>query len=281
MVIILLACAGITLVAGNLQGVFEGKLIDTDSYARVSRIEAMFEAGRVLQYTPRDNSGLNIPLHWTHLLDALILLLMLPLRLFFPLSEALRLGGAAIGPVSTAMVALAAFQAVRLAAGSGRHAITVAVLAAMAPGIVAYGAFGRADHHVVLAAIAVIMPALAYAAGAGGRGLWPAIAAGALGGLGEWISPEALPFLLVAWGIAGLRDVEAARRVGPRSMALAAGHLAVLALGLLIDPPASGRLAPPSCRRTAAPMTARTGRPAGRATPRSAPGATRPVARDA
>ena len=232
------------MVAGNLQGVFAGKLIDTDSYARVSRIGAMLEAGRVLQYTPRDNSGLNIAVHWTHLLDAMIFLLVWPLRLVFPLPEALRLAGAAIGPLSTAMVAVAAFQAVRLAAGSGRHAITAAVLAALAPGIVAYGAFGRADHHVVLAAIAVIMPALAYVAGTGGRGLMPAIAAGALGGLGEWLSPEALPFLLFAWGVAALRDVEVARRVGPRALALAAGHLAVLALGLLIDPPTSGRLSP-------------------------------------
>ncbi|MBX3500322.1 MAG: hypothetical protein KF889_12815 [Alphaproteobacteria bacterium] len=242
-VTIVLACAATSLVAGNLQGVFDGKLIDTDSYARVSRIEAMVEAGRALHHTPRDNSGLNIGLHWTHLLDGLILLLSLPLRLFLPLGESLRLAGAAVGPVSTVLVALATFQAVRLAAGSGRHAITAAVLAAMAPGIVAYGAFGRADHHVMLSAIAVIMPALAYAAGIGGRGMMPAIAAGALGGLGEWMSPEALPFLLFAWGIAALRDVEAERRVGPRALALAAGHLAVLLLALLVDPPANGRLA--------------------------------------
>jgi len=242
-VIIILACATVSIVAGNLQGVFDGKLIDTDSYARVSRIEAMVEAGRALHYTPRDNSGLNIGLHWTHPLDGLILLLSLPLRLFFPLGEALRLAGAAVGPVTTVMVALAAFQAVRLTAGSGRYVITAAVLAAMAPGIVAYGAFGRADHHVLLAAIAVIMPALAYAAGSGGRGLKPAIAAGALGGFGVWLSPEALPFLLFAWGLAALRDVEADRRVGPRALALAAGHLAVLVLALAIDPPASGRLA--------------------------------------
>jgi len=242
-VIVILACAAISIVAGNLQGVFDGKLIDTDSYARVSRIEAMVEAGRALHHTPRDNSGLNIGLHWTHLLDGLILLLSLPLRLFFPLGEALRLAGAAIGPLSTMLVAMAAVQAVRLVAGSGRHAITAAVLAALAPGVVAYGAFGRADHHILLVAIAAIMPALAYAAGSGRRGLAPAIAAGALGGLGEWMSPETLPFLLFAWGVAALRDVEADRRVGPRALALAAGHLVMLGLALLIDPPASGRLA--------------------------------------
>ena len=243
LVIIILACAATTLLTGNLQGVFEGKLIDTDSYARVSRIEAMFEVGRVLQYTPRDNGGLNIPLHWTHLLDAMILLLMLPLRLFFPLHEALRLAGAAIGPASTAMVAVSAFLTVRLSAGSGRFAISAAVLAALAPGIVAYGAFGRADHHVVLAAIAVIMPALAYVAGTGRRGLMPAAMAGVFGGLGEWVSPEALPFMLIAWGITALRDVEAERRVGPRALAFAGGHLALMLFAWLIDPPAGGRFA--------------------------------------
>lgn len=241
--IIILACAAVTLMAGNMHGVFEGRLIDSDSYARVSRIEAMVEAGRALHHTPRDNGGLNIALHWTHLLDGLILLLSLPLRLFFPLGESLRLAGAAIGPLSTVLVALAAFQAVRWAAGSGRHAITAAVLGALAPSIVAYGAFGRADHHVMLVAIAVIMPALAYVSDANRRGLIPAILAGALGGLGEWMSPEALPFLLFAWGIAALRDVEADRRVGLRALALAAGHLGVLALALLVDPPASGQFA--------------------------------------
>lgn len=243
MVVIIVGCAATTLLTGNAQGVFEGKLIDTDSYARLSRIEAMLEAGRVLPYTPRDNGGLNIPLHWTHLLDAMIVLLMLPLRLFFPLQEALRLAGAALGPVSTAMVAAAAFQAVRMAAGSGRQAITVAVLAALAPGIVAYGAFGRADHHVVLAAIAVIMPALTYVAGAGRRGLTTVAMAGAVGGLGGWISPEALLLMPFAWGIAALRDVEAERRVGPRALAFAGGHLAVMLLAWLIDPPAGGRFA--------------------------------------
>lgn len=242
-VIIILACAATSMMAGNLQGAFDGRLIDTDSYARVSRIEAMLEAGRLLHHTPRDNGGLNIPLHWTHLLDGLILLLALPLRLFFPLNEALRLAGAAIGPLSTAMVALAAFQAVRLAAGSGRHAITAAVLAAVAPGIVAYGAFGRADHHVMLAAIAVVMPALAYVAGIGGRGLMPAAIAGGLGGLGIWMSPEALALLPFAWGIAALRDIEAERRVGPRALALAGGHLAVMLFAWLIDPPSGGHFA--------------------------------------
>jgi len=241
--LIILACAGVSLVAGNLQGVFDGKLLDTDSYARVSRIEAMLDAGRALHHTPRDNSGLNIPLHWTHLLDGLILLLSLPLRWAFPPAEALRLGGAAVGPVSTALLALAAFQAVRLASGGGRHAITAAVLAALAPSIWAYGAFGRADHHVLLTAIAVIMPALAYVAGVGGRGLTPAVLAGALGGLGVWMSPEQLPFLLFAWAIAALRDVEADRRVGPRALALAGGHLAVLALAMLVNPPSGGRFA--------------------------------------
>lgn len=242
-VTIILACAAVSLVAGNLQGVFEGNLIDTDSYARVSRIEAMLEAGRALHHTPRDNGGVPIALHWTHLLDGLILLLSLPLRLFFPPGEALRLAGAAIGPLSTIMVALAAFHAVRLAAGRGRHAITAAVLAALAPGIVAYGAFGRADHHVALAAIAVITPALAYVAGSGGRGRGPAIAAGGLGGIGDWLSPEQLPFVLFAWAVAALRDVEADRRVGPRTLAFAAGHLAVLLLAWLIDPPSGGRMA--------------------------------------
>lgn len=241
MVIIILACAALTLVIGKGEGVFDGKLIDTDSYTRVSRIEAMVEAGRMLHHTPRDNSGLNIPLHWTHLLDGVILLLSLPLRLFFPLGEALRLAGAAIGPLSTGLTALAAFLAVRLASGSGRYVIAAAVLATAAPGILSYGAFGRADHHVMLAALAVIMPALAYAAGPGRRGLALAALAGVLGGLGEWMSPEALPFLLFAWGIAALRDVESERRVGSRTTALAAGHLAVLVLALLVDPPAGGR----------------------------------------
>ena len=40
-----------------------------------------------------------------------------------------------------------------------------------------------------------------------------------------------------------MRDVGGRAPYRPRALALAVGHLAVLALALLIDPPASGRLA--------------------------------------
>jgi hypothetical protein len=230
-----------TLVAGKSHGAFTGLLVDTDSYTRISRIVASLEAGSVLAHIPRDNSGHAVALHWSHLLDAAILLLALPLWPFVGVSEALRLAGSALGPISAVAAALAALWAARVLGASVQAAFAAGILAALSPAITGYGAFGRADHHVLLGAVAIVCPLLVgmdRRFRLGSAALWGGVTAG----LGLWLSPEVLPFVLLAWAFAMLRDIDGGR-IANRTRDFCVALLVIVVLAFLIDPPPSGRWA--------------------------------------
>ncbi|MBL8675518.1 MAG: hypothetical protein JNL07_11560, partial [Rhodospirillales bacterium] len=233
----------VPVLVGGRDGIVLGLLSDTDAYTRVNRIIASVEAGRVLDHVPRDNSGDAVPLHWTHLLDALIMAIALPLRAYMDWSEATRLAGAAIGPLSTLVVALAAVGALRAILPGAGAILATGALAALGPHVLDYGAFGRADHHVLHGAVALAAPALAYAATRLDAGARLAIAGGAVGGLGVWLSPEPLPFILFGWALTLLSDTRPVDRTRLRALSFAGGDLGAVALGWVVDPPSGGRFA--------------------------------------
>jgi len=235
--VVVLALAWPTLF-GWQTVIVHGSLPNPDSFTRVNRILASIEAGHVLSYVPRDNSGVPVPLHWSHLLDIAIVLLALPLMPHFGLAEALRLGGAMIGPVTVAALALSAMYAVRVATGHWRLAAVAGASSALATSVLSYGALGRADHHVLLATLATLTLALAWHAR--GHGARPARIAGLAAAMGMWISPEMLPFSLIGWAIAITGDAVQGGRIGARASGYAVVHLAVLAFALIVDPPAHG-----------------------------------------
>lgn len=211
-----------------------------DSYTRLLRLIGSLETGHLLHHVPGDNSGAIVPLHWTHLLDGLILLLALPLLPFMPLSEALRLAGAAVGPVTAAAAGIAAMVAVRAVSGRTRGAALAGVLAVLGTNVYCYAAFGRADHHVLMGTLAVLTITLAHVSGRRGPRL--AAMAGGIGALGVWTSPEAMPFALLGWAFALLADTGRDGRIGARATAFALSYLIVLAGALLLNPPPTGWL---------------------------------------
>jgi hypothetical protein len=220
--------------------VVQHALPSPDSYTRVLRLLASVQAGQILHHVPGDNSGAVVPLHWTHLLDGMILLCALPLLPFMPLSEALRLAGAAIGPVTTAAAGVAAMYALRLLSGRATGATTAGVLVVFSTNVFCYAAFGRADHHVLMGALAIATLVLAHVSAE--RGQRAAGAAGIAAALGVWTSPEAMPFALLGWAFAILADTRRDRRIGRRATAFAAAYLVVLTAALLLDPPPAGLL---------------------------------------
>jgi len=238
--------AGLSLVLGVIVGwrtVVEGLLSQSDAYQRVSRLIASYEAGHILDHIPRDNAGTYIALHWSHLLDAIIVLLALPLVPFVGVVKALHYGGAMIGPLSLFFAALATVVAVERICGQIAHAAVVGAMAIMGPPIIAYGALGQADHHVLMGALAIACPAFAYTR-AWDAGEWRTAAlGGSLAALGTWVTPEMVPFALFGWATAILCDVEAKGGMDRRTIAFAAAQLIVLVLAFAIDPPAPERFA--------------------------------------
>jgi hypothetical protein len=220
--------------------VLQQALPSPDSYTRLLRLLGSIDAGQVLHHVPRDNGGAVVPLHWTHLLDALILLLALPLLPFMSMPEALRWAGAAVGPLTAAAAGIAAVHALRAVSGRADGAVVAGVLAVLATNVFCYAAFGRADHHVLMGTLAMLTVTLAYVSAERGRSA--AAIGGAAAALGVWTSPEAMPFALLGWAFAILADARRDGRVAARATAFALAYLAVLAAALLLDPPPAGML---------------------------------------
>jgi hypothetical protein len=239
-----LAAATVLFVGGpSVALVAQNKLAGMDSYMRLVRIQEALDSGAWFgDAVSRYDSGRGMIVPWSHVLDSVILVIRAPLLLILSPVQALFWAGAVIGPFSVGLLGgLCAWAAAPLA--RGKWLWTAPVLAASAQPIFDYGLLGGGTHHVPLAALSV------GAWGAGGRAAFGDIRAGVLlglfSGLGIWLSPEAMPFVMMAFGavfLSWIRDP-----LPSVAQALAASGsvlLAVIAVALLIDPPHAGRLVP-------------------------------------
>ncbi len=238
------ATAGLRSDAGVLHGV----LTDPDSYMRLDRLHDILARHTPLHVVLRDASGAGAVLHWSHLLDMLLLLLALPLRPFLDQADALYVAAALLGPLSVGLLGTVSAWAMAPNADRGWRWMAP-VLVALSPSIVNYGQPGVATHHILLAAASVTM------AGAAGRACMgdhaSDIRLGACGGAAIWLSPEAMPFVLMAFGGVGLawmlapsRQAASASATARRpAVAMATGcsvFLLVVACAFASDPPFGG-----------------------------------------
>jgi hypothetical protein len=198
------------LVSGVLTGA-DARIVDTDGFMRMSRIAELQsgDSGWWDSVASRSNAPFGHSMHWTRPLDALVLVMALPLQLFFDSERALRSAGLMVGPLVFASVAgtmaWAAFPLV------GRVGAVVAGLGvALQPTLLAYGSVGRVDHH------GLIFLTTAALLGLGVRlaqhpSTTRAAAAGMVAAAGVWVSTELLlpialflMVFLVAWVVAGV-----------------------------------------------------------------------------
>ena len=228
--------ADMLLFASHLPAILKGELINPDSYMRVVRLRDGLASGFLADDVARDGVGANI--HWSHLLDLIILLLHLPLRLFTNTDGALQLAAAAIGPISLGLIGVALLWAVEpLADGAWR--VLGAALALISPTVISYALPGVAHHHALVAAVSIVI------AGAAGRAAFgDARAARLLGlacGVGIWLTPEAMLFALMGFGAVLIGWL---RQDAPGHIARTAGlaFLAVIAMAYVIDPSPAGWL---------------------------------------
>ena len=231
----------------SFPGVLHGDLLNPDSYMRLDRLHDILAAHAPLHVVLRDASGTGAVLHWSHLLDSLLLLLALPLRPLLSQPAALHVAAVLLGPLAMGLLGIATAWAMAPIADRDWRWLAP-VLAGTAFPIVAYGLPGVAHHHVLLAVAAVMMAGAAGRAATGDRAAGCRL--GVWAGASIWLSPESWPFVLMAFGGCGLAWMLSARRPGVRqsrdlavgeSLAAAGGlYLLVVACAFSVDPPLSG-----------------------------------------
>ncbi len=225
----------------NHPAVWHGALLNPDSYMRMVRLDDMLSAARPLHSVLRDGSGDGAVLHWSHFLDAVLLALALPFRPFVSWHDALHIAAGLIGPVSVGVAGIAAaWAAAPLSLPAMRW--SAAAFAGLAPAVVIYGFPGVVHHHVALGVVGLVLAGCAARVATGdaksGWGLGLAATAGI------WLSPETMPFIVIAFGAVGV-----AWLVAPNPAPVAAGawrgglgFLLGTLVGVVIDPPPGGYL---------------------------------------
>jgi hypothetical protein len=217
----------------------QGSLLSLDSYMRLVRLRDMLAAHAPLHVVARDGSGAGTVLHWSHLLDGVILLLAAPLTIFMSEEQALHWVALAIGPLGIGGLSLAIAWAIA-PFSAPRWRWLVPLLAALSPQILSYALPGVVHHHIPVAAVAVMIAGWAVRAPSSGAAAGRAMGAWATAGI--WLTPEVMPFMLASWGGLGLfwlTDPQN-RRTGEACRAAGATLLLLVAAALAVDPPFTG-----------------------------------------
>jgi hypothetical protein len=223
----------------RLGDVLHGSLLNPDSYMRIVRLREILAQHRLVYVVARDNSGNGTVLAWSHLLDGLILTLAAPLGLFMSEAQAVEWVAIALGPISVGLLCAALVWAVSPIADR-QWRWTAPVLAATSLFVAGYGLPGVVHHHVLIAFTIVMSAGWAGRAGYQGAtagwhmGLWSAV--------GLWLTPETMPFTLLAYGAVGLAWLWRAdqRNYGMALRGAGNGFLLLIATALAIDPPYGG-----------------------------------------
>jgi hypothetical protein len=230
------ALLDVALAFNDLRAVSGGKLLNPDSYMRLVRLQDILAADMPLDAVARDGSGTGTVLHWSHLLDSLLLIPATPLMPMLGQHEALRWAGIMLGPLGAGCLGAAvAWAAAPMTDPDWRW--TAPLTAMLAVPVLAYTLPGVVHHHALAALAAVMCAGWAGRAGTGG----PAAGfhLGAWASFGLWLTPETAVPSLLAFGAVGVGWLchPYERRWGT---ALASGTTALVvlvALALLVDPP--------------------------------------------
>jgi asparagine N-glycosylation enzyme membrane subunit Stt3 len=214
----------------------ESGLADPDSYVRLLRVLELWNGGGWYDpVLPWLGAPEGLPMHWTRLLDILIIVPAWPAMLVGADPEvALYWSAALICPALHILTSLVAVWAAR-ALWPANWCWLAGLLILSNLAAVGYSGFGRADHHtlVLLSGVA----GLGFAARAAGGDRRAATWAGVMFGVGVWVAPEALFVaapVLAAFGLLWLVGAYHAPSTGRR---IALGMATAIALALPVERP--------------------------------------------
>ena len=226
----------------NFGALLHGALLNPDSAMRLVRLDAMLQAHAPLHAVARDGHG--TVLHWSHLLDSVLLLMAWPFASFLGWHQGLVVIAPMVGPLSMAALgASLAWAGAPVTAPQWRP--LGALLACLSPAILNYGLPGVVHHHVLIAAVAVMSAGHALRIVRGlGRASVHGAALGAWSGLGVWLTPESTPICLMVIGLVWMCWLERPTATMARALAAIGGAMFIVTgAAWLADPPAAGVLA--------------------------------------
>jgi hypothetical protein len=230
------AAIAIATGRGVIDRVLSGGLVNPDSYMRLVRIEAMLQQHHTLDVVANDGSGAGTSLHWSHLLDSILCLLAAPFALVLDERAALHLVASLLGPLCMGLIGVAvAWAAAPLA--EKRWLWLAPVSAALAIPVVGYGLPGVAHHHVLLVLVAVMTGGWTVRATLGNPPVHAGIALGAWSGFGIWLSPESMPFVIMAFTGLWLAWIIDGPRIAPAVRAAGLTFMVVIGCAFAADPP--------------------------------------------
>lgn len=215
------------------------ELLDPDSYTRLLRVLELWRgAGWHEARLPWLGAPEGLVLHWTRPLDLLVIGAALPaIAAGIAPETALYWSAALACPVQHLLACLAAAWAAR-ALWPPAWSWFAGLVLLLDPATLAYGLFGRADHHTLILLASLLGLGFALRAAAGRRSA--ALPAGLAFGAGIWVSPEAMLVALPALAAFGLLWVRGAEHAASAGLRIALGVALAVALALPVErPPAA------------------------------------------
>ncbi|GAB4369360.1 MAG: hypothetical protein Kow00114_29110 [Kiloniellaceae bacterium] len=217
--------------------VFEGGLIDPDSYMRLVRVQELVQGWDWFDSTiARANAPYGDTLHWTRPFDLLILLLALPASLVLELERAIFVAGLAVSPLLQLATVLLLVWALRPAIRPAFWFLPALALF-LQPGALSYSLVGRADHHAFLLLVFVVTAGFTLRALRNKLDARPALGAGLAAGFGVWLSVEFLLVVGACFAALGLAWLSGERERAQQSKWCALGMSLVLLVALFVERP--------------------------------------------
>jgi asparagine N-glycosylation enzyme membrane subunit Stt3 len=215
-----------------------------DAYMHLVRAAELWDGGGWFDNTvARGNAPYGEILHWTRPFDLILLAPAMLLRSFLEARDALFWAGALLAPVLTVVTCLTAAWAIRPLVGAAR--LWVLPLLFLQWPVLGYGYPGRADHHIVILLLLVLVLGLLFRTRSRPDQVrWPLLA-GLCHGLGLWVAAEFVIVLAISLGFLSLcwvfeKDRAVVVRLGRDNLLFALGLLAMTALGVAAEHPPDG-----------------------------------------
>ena len=208
---------------------------DPDSYTRLLRVRYLHETGEWYSaWLPHINAPEGLELHWTRLLD---ILLLVPAWLGTAVTDfdtALHYVSFLIAPALQLAGVAALYWALRRDASP--YLFPLAVVAFVLPRPVGQTlAIGQADHHGLIVVLLLVTLALLARGLESARPKRLALCAGVAGGLALWVTPEGLLVVAVAAAFLGLAWVGRGRGHLDGLLAYCAGLSSTALVALAIE----------------------------------------------